>query len=158
MSGGLFLLFLALLGFAAMGVLHKVGDHVHCQPIMVTAITMAAGAATSLTKAMTAGSASKPIPWEVLAIAIPFGVFAAAALWAFQTGVKHGRISTSWLLLNLSVAIPSGLSVLLFGESISPLRAGALTLMIIALCLMWWERRSTERAQEKHGGEPCGSN
>ena len=41
---------------------------------------------------------------------------AAIALWLFQRGLRYGRIATSWLLINLSSAVPTALSVIVYHE------------------------------------------
>src|SRR4051812_21408913 len=104
MTTGIAYLMLALFSFALMGVLHKLGDRVRANPVWVAALTMGlACAMMAMWSATVAGFAAVPRP--VLWIALPFGLSAALAVWTFQRAVRHGRIATSWLLLNLSVAI-----------------------------------------------------
>ncbi len=159
MTIGLLFLSLALVGFAAMGVLHKVGDRFRCQPTAVAAVAMSAGVVVAAARAASAHDGLTDLPAVVPAVAVPFGLLAAGALWAFQAGVRHGRISTSWLLLNLSVAIPVGLSVALYGEPIDGRRAVALGLIALAVVCVWWDRRAAETAlpADRDGGAPCGS-
>jgi drug/metabolite transporter (DMT)-like permease len=74
-------------------------------------------------------------------IALPFGASAAAALWLFQRGLRYGRIATSWLLINLSAAIPTALSVVVYHEPLNLRKAGVLLLIVVSLLLLWWDRK-----------------
>ena len=141
MTTGIVYLMLALFSFSLMGVLHKLGDRVRANPVWVAALTMALACIMAATRSAT-GAGFTAVPRPVFWIALPFGLFAALALWTFQGAVRHGRIATSWLLLNLSVAIPTGLSIGLYSESISRTKAVALALILAAVILMWWDRTS----------------
>lgn len=145
MTAGILFLGIALAAFAMMGILHKVGDRLRCQPVVVAAITMSSGAAIAAVRASIDKNVTVPgVPWTVLALAIPFGLCAVAALSLFQEGVKHGSIATSWLLLNLSVVIPTGGSILLFGETLSLRTAIALVLIVAAVVCIWWDMKQIE--------------
>ncbi len=118
---------------------------------------MSAGGFTAgIRAAIAEGSAVMPL--IVPLMAVPFGLLAAAALWTFQAGVRHGSISTSWLLLNMSVVVPTGLSVALYGEAVSPKTAAALVLIGAAMVLVWRDRwKSESRLSREGGGDSCGS-
>ena len=133
---------LGLLSFAAMGIVHKIGDRLHGQPLPIALYAMVTAAACSAlrviwTHALPAGMKMPPL----LLIALPFGVAAGLCLWFFQTGLRHGSISTSWLIINLSAGVPAVLSILVYHEVVSTKKAFGLALMVISLLLLWWDRR-----------------
>ncbi len=65
---------------------------------------------------------------------------AAAAIQAFQAGIRHGNIATSWLATSLSSAIPTIGSILIYhDEQVRPIKAFALLLIPIAIVLLWKE-------------------
>ncbi len=75
------------------------------------------------------------------------GVLLAGVSW-----IRYGKISTSWLLINLSTAVPTVLSIVLYSEHVDVKRAFGLVLAIVALILLWYERRQEELAgRENHG-------
>lgn len=98
------------------------------------------------------------IPPKALATALICGAIALCALWAFQEGLKHGKIATSWLIINLSAAIPTIGSILIYREPISLRKAGILGLIVVAIVLVWLDRledlRELEKARSSLGSEP----
>jgi drug/metabolite transporter (DMT)-like permease len=137
-----------LVSFAAMGIIHKLGDRSGAHPLGLTLIAMGTAALASLASALLfQGSAMRTVPWVAILIAIPFGASAAMGLWFFQQGLRHGRIATSWLLINLSAGIPTVLSLLFYHEPLTWRKAGVFALVVASLFLLWWDRR--ERVEEK---------
>ena len=135
-------LILALLSFAAMGVLHKLGDRMGGHPARITAVLFAVGLIGAAIRAAAGpGPAGTGAGARAIALAAPFGIASAAAVWSFQAGVRHGRIATSWLILNLSVALPTGLSILLYREPVGARKGVALLLIAASMALMWRDRR-----------------
>lgn len=59
------------------------------------------------------------MPAPALYVALTCGTLALCALWAFQEGLKKGKISTSWLVINLSSAIPTLGSILIYHEPVN---------------------------------------
>ncbi|MCI0420093.1 MAG: EamA family transporter [Acidobacteria bacterium] len=144
---------LGLLSFAAMGVFHKLADIFHCHPLHLTLFTMAFAALFAVINAFLFNpDASIGVPSEVILIAVPFGIFAAAAFWFFQRGLRFGKIATSWLVINLSSAVPTVLSILVYREPVNGRKVMVLLLVLISLLLLWWDRY---RDQNK-GAEPGG--
>lgn len=147
MTAGLGFLVLALAAFAWMGVLHKLGDRLGGHPARITAALFVTSFAVAVVRAVLGpgltGSANEV---SAAGLAVPFGLLAAAAVWTFQAGVRHGRIATSWLLLNLSVALPTGLSIALYGEPVGLNKGIALGLIAASVVLMWWDRRGESGA------------
>src|SRR5207247_8687292 len=115
MSGYLFLA-LAVLCFSGLGVLHKVADFQKCAPPAINAhLFFWAGLFT--TTYVFSLHASFAIPGEAAGVAVGCGLCASIAILAFSTGVRFGRIYTSWLVINLSTAVPTVLSIFLDRKS-----------------------------------------
>ncbi len=142
MPDGYWFMLVGLVSFAAMGVIHKLGDRYSCSALNISLITMVTSCVLSLIYAAVAQPASLS-SWRprVPLIALPFGASAAAALWLFQHGLRYGRIATSWLLINLSAAVPTALSVVVYHEPLNMRKLGALLLIVISLLLLWWDRK-----------------
>ena len=145
MPDGYWFVLVGLLSFAAMGVIHKLGDRYTCSALNISLYTMATSCVLSLIYTAVSQPASLS-SWNsrVPLIALPFGASAAAALWLFQRGLRYGRIATSWLLINLSAAIPTGLSVAVYHEPLSLRKAGVLLLIVVSLLLLWWDRKQDQ--------------
>lgn len=140
MNPGYWFMLGALLCFAGMGVTHKLGDKLHANPLNIALLTMAAGLAVTLLRSGLSGPGIRDIPLRVALLAIPFGISAAVALWLFQKGLRHGHIVTSWLIINLSTAIPTVLSIVVYHEALNPRKLFTLVLIAASLVLLWWDR------------------
>jgi drug/metabolite transporter (DMT)-like permease len=144
-SGHIFM-FLGLLSFGLLGVFHKLADVKEASPKAITAVLYLASLVFVL---VTLVATQKGPPFtgdgRILAIGLPFGLFAGIAILAFQAGIRHGDITTSWLVINLSSAIPTVASILIYKEAVTPTKAVALILIPIAILLLWKERRESDR-------------
>ena len=133
---------IALLSFGALGVFHKLADTFHCRPSSVNALlygwSLVFVAITLLKPGWTA-------PGSVAALALPFGVSASIAILAFQAGIRHGDIATSWLAINLSSGVPTVASILIYHEPVGWKRAIALSLIPVSMALLWKDKRDAER-------------
>jgi drug/metabolite transporter (DMT)-like permease len=144
---------LALLSFAAMGVFHKLADVLHCDPLHLSIFTMGFAALFSVINVFLFDlDPLIGIPGKVILIAIPFGIFTAAAFWFFQRGLRLGKIATSWLVINLSSAIPTILSILVYREPVNGRKVLILVLVLISLFLLWWDRTREQRKSMELGG------
>jgi drug/metabolite transporter (DMT)-like permease len=139
-------MFLGLLSFGLLGVFHKLADVKEASPKAITAVLYLASLVFVL---VTLVATQKGPPFtgdgRILAIGLPFGLFAGIAILAFQAGIRHGDITTSWLVINLSSAIPTVASILIYKEAVTPTKAVALILIPIAILLLWKERRESDR-------------
>ena len=134
--------------FAGMGVTHKMGDRWKGNALNIALVAMIAACIVTLIRA----TAASPkwflsFPYRVVFLAVPFGIAAAVALWLFQKGLRLGHIVTSWLLINLSTAIPTILSIVIYHEPLSSRKVLTLALIVASLLLLWWDRRSSSQAQ-----------
>lgn len=157
MPVGYWLMIVALLSFAAMGIVHKIGDRYACNPLHIALFTMATSCVLSTVYVVVAQRATLS-SWRtaVPLIALPFGACAAAALWLFQRGLRYGRIATSWLLINLSSAIPTVLSVIIYREPLSLRKVSVLVLIVASLLLLWWDRKQDRAKRERPVMEAAG--
>jgi multidrug transporter EmrE-like cation transporter len=57
-----------------------------------------------------------------------------------QTSLRYGNISTSWLAINLSAGIPTLGSILLYHEQLNLRKACSLSLIVVALVLLWKDK------------------
>ena len=134
----------AMSAYVVLGLLHKQADRAGCRPRQINILLFAFSAIFSAAS-LTARGQSLAVPANVWAIALPSGVCAATAILLFQIGVRYGKISTSWLIINLSAAIPILVSVLWYREKVGAKQAVALLAMLAALILLWLERKQAER-------------
>jgi hypothetical protein len=85
----------------------------------------------------------------VIWIAIPFGVSASIAILAFQAGIRHGDIATSWLAINLSAGIPTVASIMVYDEPLSLQKIIALVLIPVSMSLLWLDKRASDRRRAR---------
>lgn len=133
--------FAAMAMIVVLGLLHKHADRRDCRPEQINLLLFGWSALMGLVSLAAAGE-SPAAPLKVWQVALPCGIFAAAAVLMFQIGVRQGLIATSWLVINLSAAIPVAVSVAWYGERVSSRQAMALVAMIAALILLWLDRRT----------------
>ncbi len=134
----------AMAAFAVLGLLHKQADRSHCRPRQINLQLFAWSALFSACSLVLHGQ-NLAVPARVWAIAIPSGICAATAILLFQIGVRYGRIAASWLIVNLSSAIPILVSILIYKERVGAKQAIALGAMLLSIFLLWLERRQAER-------------
>ena len=140
-------MFLALLSFSTLGVFHKVADVKKCRPSALTALLYAASLVMAILLVTLVQRTGGSAPGGVAALALPFGMSAAAAILAFQAGIRHGNIATSWLAINLSSGIPTVGSIVFYGEPVQPTKALALLLIPVAMLLLWKDKKDEERRE-----------
>lgn len=133
--------------FMTLGLFHKLADRKQCRPTHINIFLFGWSALIGLTALAVRGKAVIPPggDWgQVWAIALPSGACAATAILLFQIGVRYGKIATSWLIVNLSGAVPILVSVVLYGEHVDLRKLIALAAMLASLILLWLEKRAQE--------------
>ena len=145
MTPAILLAFGAMAAYVVLGLLHKQADRAGCRPKQINILLFGWSALFSVILLLARGE-SLAVPGNVWAIALPSGVCAATAILLFQIGVREGKISTSWLIINLSSAIPILISLVLYREKVGPKQLLALVAMLAALILLWLERKQSEKA------------
>jgi EamA domain-containing membrane protein RarD len=135
-----------LLSFSTLGVFHKLADIKQCRPAGINALIYAWSVLFAFLVVTGLQHSSPAAPLKVAEIAIPFGISASIAILAFQAGIRHGDIATSWLAINLSSGIPTVASIVLYGESLTWRKAFALCLIPVSMALLWVDKRRQDRA------------
>jgi len=151
MATGQVYMLLALLSFSTLGVLHKVADVQRGRPATINGLLASSSLLFVFAFVMLAPSAGPAAPASVASVAMPFGVSASIAILAFQAGVKHGNIATSWLAINLSAGIPTVASILIYDEPVGTKKALALTLIPVSMFLLWKDKKAQESARGTDG-------
>ena len=156
---GYFLVFWSLFSYGVLGICHKLAERKHCRPQPLSAVLMLGGfLGMNVFVLLGPGYA---IPSKALYTALICGTIALCALWAFQEGIKHGKIATSWLIINLSAAIPTVASIVIYQEPVNLKKLGILGLIVVAIVLVWLDRlddlKQMESAQRKLASVPVGS-
>jgi drug/metabolite transporter (DMT)-like permease len=59
-------------------------------------------------------------------------------------GVRFGKISTSWLVISLSAAVPAIGSVVLYHEPVKEKKVAVLVLAIVSVLLLWKDKQDDE--------------
>ena len=135
----------ALVSFSLIGIAAKVADNRRCRPAAMYSLVYLWAALLVGLFCLVFRGAILPVPAPVWRIALPFGMCAALAGIALQNGIRYGKISTSWLVINLSAAIPTAGSVLLYGEPVSSRKAAVLFLVVLSMLLLWKDKKDDER-------------
>ena len=141
MNFGYVFLLLALTAFGTLGIFHKIADHPDCRPKMTALLLFFWGAVFSFIYTGAFDSKRLHFPGRVVLIGACTGVVAALAIFVFQTALRYGKISTSWLIINLTSAVPVLVSILLFNEKINFAKSLGILLVFIAIVLLWLDKR-----------------
>jgi EamA domain-containing membrane protein RarD len=144
MATGQIYLLLGLLSFSLLGVLHKVADVKKSRPSAINALLFSASLLFVFLFVLFGTPTGPMVPMRVAAIGIPFGIAASVAILAFQAGLKHGDIATSWLAINLSAGIPTVASILIYDEPVGVVKALALALIPVSMFLLWKDKKARE--------------
>ncbi|HEX7361933.1 MAG TPA: hypothetical protein VF283_15695 [Bryobacteraceae bacterium] len=139
---------LALLSFSALGVLAKMADVKRARPSAINLLLYSSslGLILLITFAQHGGMPASPL--FVKAVALPFGACSAIAILALQSALRFGNISTTWLAINLSAAIPTVGSIIFYHEQLGTRKTCSLLLIVVALLLLWKDRKMSDMASE----------
>jgi drug/metabolite transporter (DMT)-like permease len=154
MAIGYLLLFASIIAFGLLAIFHKVADHPECRPKMTAMLLNFWGGILAVLYTISFDDKGLQFPPKVLLIGSVTGVIAALTLFVFQTALKYGKISTSWLIINLTVAVPVLLSIFLFNERISSAKGIGVVLVFVAMILLWLDKK---RDLQKAGLEKPGT-
>jgi EamA domain-containing membrane protein RarD len=144
---GYFLVFWSLFSYGVLGICHKLAERKRCRPQPLSAMLMLGGC-LGMNFFLLSGR-GYAVPFKVFCLAFVCGSIALSALWAFQEGLKHGKIATSWLIINLSAAIPTVGSIFIYHEPVSLKKIAILGLIAVAILLVWLDRLEDLRRLEQ---------
>jgi drug/metabolite transporter (DMT)-like permease len=139
----------AVVSLGMLGVLHKVADYRKCRPEAVNLYLFLWAGCLLFTFTLVRSGPSGPfsVAAPVVLVAAVCGICAGLAVLNFQRAIRAGRISTSWLIINLSSAVPTALAIVIYHEELTWKRAISLMLAVVALMLLWIDRRREEASQ-----------
>lgn len=146
---GYFLVLLSLFSYGTLGICHKLAERKHCRPKVLAMMVMLA-AFLGMNLFVLSSKRGYAMPQPAFYVAIICGSIALGALWAFQEGIKRGKIATSWLVINLSSIIPTVGSVLIYHEPISLKKIAIVGLIFASIFLVWKDGLDDLRKLERH--------
>ena len=142
---------MALVALGMIGIFHKIADQYRCRPRAISvSIFFWAGLFTVVYLIATGKTALvSETPGKLYLVAGVCGFLAAAAILAFQAGLRYGKgkIATSWVVINLSTALPTILSIVIYKEAVSPGKIVGLILVVVAVLLLWKDKQIDEAAE-----------
>src|SRR5438552_14221649 len=139
---GYVFLITAIVAFGTLGIFHKVADHPHCRPKMTALLLHFWGGILAITYTISVNSHGLHFPKSVVLIGASAGLVASLTLFVFQTGLKYGKISTSWLIINLTTAVPVIILIFVFGEKLSASKGLGVLLVFAAIVMLWLDKRA----------------
>ena len=142
MAIGYFFLLSSIIAFGLLGIFHKVADHPQCRPKMTALLLHFWGGVLALIYTCFFDSRGMVFPKEVIIIGSCTGLVASLTLFVFQTALKYGKISTSWLIINLTAAVPVLISMFVFKEEIGSTKAFGIALVFAAMVMLWLDKRA----------------
>ena len=145
---------LSLTCFGAIGLLVKFANLRQCRPGAVYAWAYAWCVIFSSGFVMWFHGGQFHVPPALYAVAVPFGIMNGIGGIVFMAGVRFGKISTSWLIINLSAAIPAVGSIVLYHEPVSAKKLAVLGLAAIAVLLLWKDKQEDEKRRVKNQPAP----
>ncbi len=151
MNTGLLFCFPGMIAFGLLGAFSKAAEKRKCDANALT-VTLFAWATLAMLARAVASGAALVLPAKAAAVAVACGVCGAVAYYAFQSSIRMGKLSTAWLMMNLSAAVPALASVAIYGEPLSALKVASLALVVVAIFLLFFGHRSEHDAQTAAGG------
>jgi drug/metabolite transporter (DMT)-like permease len=146
--GHIFLI-ISLLALGLIGILLKVADYLKCRGSAITGTMCMWAGMFLLTYLLLIHRAFLLLktPGKLYMVAGLCGFCASLAIISFQAGLQHGKIATSWVIINLSTALPTILSILVYRETVSLAKAVALLLAVLAILFLWKDKQLDDTAQ-----------
>jgi drug/metabolite transporter (DMT)-like permease len=144
---------LAMLSIGVLGILTKVADR-NCGTPLNTALILFGGSTLLMALYVSLVQRISLIPPRIVGgSAVFFGALAIAAFWTFLYGLQFGKITTSWIFMNLSAVVPAALSVIIYNEKIALLKATVLGLVVLSILLLWKDKKveSGEYENQRYG-------
>jgi drug/metabolite transporter (DMT)-like permease len=135
---------LSLASFSLIGIMAKVGDTKRCRPPAICAAMYGWALVVGALFVFAFRQGDFHSPAGVYLTALPFGASSAIAIVALQSGIRYGKISTSWLIINLSAAIPTAGSLIFYHEPVSGRKVAILALIAVSVFLLWKDKQSEE--------------
>ena len=149
---------LAMLSIGVLGILSKLADKKGCTPLNTTLVLFGGSSILmALYVSLVQHESLRPPPF-VTVTALVFGALAVLAFWVFLFGLQFGKITTSWIFMNLSAIVPAGLSTIIYHEQISLTKAFTLLLVIVSIVLLWKDKQQESGGEADSATEPARAN
>lgn len=148
---------LAMFSIGILGILSKLADREDCTPLNTTLVLFGG---SSVLMALYVGLIQRATlmpPAVVTGTALFFGALAVLAFWVFLFGLQFGKITTSWIFMNLSAIVPAVLSTVLYHEKISVIKSLTLGLVVVSIVLLWKDKQQ-ESGITSESGAASGKN
>jgi drug/metabolite transporter (DMT)-like permease len=149
---------LAMLSIGILGILSKLADKWGCTPLNTTLVLFGGSSIFMASYVAFVQRASLLPPFAVTSTALFFGALAVLAFWLFLFGLQFGKLTSSWIFMNLSAVVPAALSTFLYHEKISALKAFTLVLVVASIFLLWKDKQQESKAAEANSDAPARSN
>jgi drug/metabolite transporter (DMT)-like permease len=130
-----------MVSIGALGILSKLADRQDCPPLITTLILFGGSAVFMALYVLLIQRATLGPPTVVVGVALFFGALAVLAFWVFLYGLQFGKITTSWIFMNLSAVVPATLSTVIYQEEISLTKALALGFVVVSILLLWKDKQ-----------------
>jgi len=150
-SLGYVYMILSLTSFGLIGIFAKYADVQGCKPSAVYTLAYSWSLLFGILLVILSGQHFH-VPMAIYAVALPFGAASAIGGIVFMAGIRYGKISTSWLIINLSAAIPAVGSVVIYHETINPMKIAVLLLAVISVVFLWKDKQEDEKKRMQAAG------
>jgi drug/metabolite transporter (DMT)-like permease len=144
MPMGYLYMFLSLTCFGLLGIFAKIADLRGCKPGAVYTLAYGWSVLFGVVFVALFRGADFHAPLVVYEVALPFGVASVIGAMVFLAGIRYGKISTSWLVINLSAAIPAIGSIMVYHERVNPKKVAVITLAVVSVFLLWKDKEADE--------------
>lgn len=148
MTGYLFAI-LGMLSIGSLGILSKFADRKGCSPLSTALVLFAGSTALMGGYVGLFKQARFDPPAAVAGMALLFGVLAVLAFWVFLYGLRFGKITTSWVFMNLSAAVPAMLSAVIYREGVGWRKLFVLSLVVVSILLLWRDVAEGKQESER---------
>lgn len=142
MTVGYLFLFASIIAFGLLGIFHKVADHPQCRPKMTAMLLHFWGGILAMLYTIAMDERGLEFPNKVVLIGACTGLVASITLFIFQTALKYGKISTSWLIINLTAAVPVLISMFVFKEKIGSAKGLGVVMVFVAMIMLWLDKKA----------------
>jgi drug/metabolite transporter (DMT)-like permease len=143
---------LAMLSIGVLGVLSKLADVHGCKPLN-TALVLFGSSSIIMGLYVIVGQRASVIPPSAVGgTAIVFGALAILAFWVFLYGLQFGKITSSWIFMNMSAIVPATLSAVIYHEPISAAKAAVFVLVVVSILLLWKDKQDDTAATAADSG------
>ena len=141
---GYLYMFLSLTCFGLLGIFAKIADLRGCKPGSVYTLAYGWSLLFGVAFVTLFRGADFHAPLVVYEVALPFGVASVIGAMVFLAGIRYGKISTSWLVINLSAAIPAIGSIVVYHERVNPKKVAVIALAAVSVFLLWKDKEADE--------------